>query len=68
MRNPDRIPVILEKIRRAWEAAPDLRFNQLLGGINSPCCADIETLLMEDDTFEKKLDNWNAKNNHSTRA
>lgn len=30
MRNPDRIPVILEAIQKSWEANPDLRLMQLL--------------------------------------
>lgn len=30
VRNPERIPLMLEVIRRAWEKAPDLRFGQLV--------------------------------------
>jgi hypothetical protein len=30
MRDPARIPVILERLRVAWEKAPDLRLGQLI--------------------------------------
>jgi len=30
MRDPARIPVILERLRRVWETHPDLRLGQLL--------------------------------------
>lgn len=30
MRDPNRIPQILEKVRRLWEANPDWRLGQLL--------------------------------------
>lgn len=32
-RNPDRIPIILEALRREWEKSPDARFGQLLNNI-----------------------------------
>ena len=30
MRDPKRIPEVLEAIRKAWEASPDLRLGQLI--------------------------------------
>ena len=30
MRDPDRIPVILERLQKVWEKYPDLRFGQLV--------------------------------------
>lgn len=30
MRNPERIPVVLEEIKRIWEKHPDMRLGQLL--------------------------------------
>ena len=30
MRDPKRIPVILDELRRIWEAYPDLRLGQLI--------------------------------------
>lgn len=30
MRNPSRIPELMEYIQRYWQANPDLRFNQLI--------------------------------------
>jgi len=35
MRNPDRIPVVLEEIRKIWETKPDLRLGQLLWAMGS---------------------------------
>jgi len=35
MRNPKRIPVILEQLRFYWEAHPDLRLCQLISSIAS---------------------------------
>jgi len=30
MRNPNRIPIVLDEIRKIWEKTPDLRLGQLL--------------------------------------
>ena len=30
MRDPERIPVILERLRKVWEKYPDLRLGQLI--------------------------------------
>jgi len=30
MRDPDRIPVILQRLEQVWEKYPDLRFGQLI--------------------------------------
>jgi uncharacterized protein YihD (DUF1040 family) len=33
MRNPKRIPNILERLRKVWEAQPDLRLGQLIENV-----------------------------------
>jgi len=33
MRDPARIPIILEQIRKIWEQHPDLRLCQLIGNV-----------------------------------
>lgn len=30
MRDPERIPEILDKLRKAWEKSPDIRLGQLI--------------------------------------
>lgn len=30
MRDPKRIPIVLEALQRLWESAPDLRFGQVI--------------------------------------
>ncbi len=51
MRNPNRIPRILSRIKVIWENYPDLRLCQLLGN-----CFDAgDNYYKEDDVLEKKL-------------
>ena len=52
MRNPNRIDRILDKYKRVWKAMPDLRFTQLY--VNMLGTGDY--FYLEDDKFEKKLD------------
>lgn len=35
MRDPNRIPVILEEIKKIWEKNPDLRLAQLIGNLQT---------------------------------
>lgn len=58
MRDTNRIPRILEKLRIVWEKHPDMRLNQLMFGLtvqliegNNP-----DAFYVEDDKFEKALD------------
>ena len=36
MRNPNRIPEILQKIEKIWKAHPDLRLGQFIGNVVNP--------------------------------
>lgn len=53
MRNPDRIPLILEELRQLWEKHPDLRFMQLVSNIIKDF--DISTFYIEDEKFLELL-------------
>lgn len=52
-RNPDRIPLMLAKIKELWEKAPQLRLGQLLGNCVSK---EIQLYYMEDDVLLEKLE------------
>ena len=54
MRDPDRIPRILEKLRAYWEANPDLRLCQIVSNLNPSGTPD--PFYVEDDVIEKALD------------
>mgnify|MGYP001582812442 CR=1 FL=1 len=56
MRNSERIPVILDTLRKAWEANPDLRLCQLLGNMASqPLCDTSDMYYVEDDKLLVRL-------------
>ena len=62
MRNPDRIPVILEQVRELWEQHPDWRFGQLVMNVmrhgidHNPTFS--ESFTREDDPFQQQLSNF----------
>ena len=52
MRDPKRIPKILEKLRKVWEARPDLRLGQLIENVFPNTEYDyISSYYVEDDEF-----------------
>jgi uncharacterized protein YihD (DUF1040 family) len=59
MRDPERIPEVLEVLRVAWESHPDLRLGQLLWNlrdINPHLSYTVNMFYnMEDDVLEKRL-------------
>lgn len=63
MRDPDRIPPILEELKKAWEKYSDLRLGQLviiLNDVYGPkTSADLFTV--EDEMMLKKIKDFNAK-------
>lgn len=67
MRDPARIPRIMEKLQQAWETSPDLRLGQLLINIirmEYPTAAESAIWITEDDRprqnldWETMIDNW----------
>ena len=53
MRDPDRIPIILQQIEKEWKKNPDIRLGQVLSTI-----LDIKPLYVEEDIvgFTSKID------------
>ena len=54
MRDPARIPLILDAVRKAWEKNPDLRLGQLIMGATP---AGKDTFSLEDDVLLQELEN-----------
>lgn len=57
MRNPARIPIVLDAIRKVWERSPDLRLCQLIYCVT----ARLDQFMLEDDAFIKELNEWANK-------
>jgi len=56
MRDPERIPRILDQLQELWERVPDQRFGQFL--INHGIVTDdVHVWYREDDQLEKALKN-----------
>lgn len=51
MRDPKRIPVVLEEIRKVWEHYPDLRLCQLIENAGGH-------FYTEDEAFVENLKKW----------
>lgn len=51
MRNPDRIPIVLEEIRKTWELTPDLRLGQLIVNM----ARKIDPFFIEDEDLIREL-------------
>jgi len=51
MRNPKRIPVIIETLEEIWEKNPDLRFGQLVSNLYGKYFRDKDMFFVEDDDF-----------------
>jgi uncharacterized protein YihD (DUF1040 family) len=57
MRDPNRIPIILEKLNKIWSKYPDLRFNQLMVIISSEYKTNCnDSFNIEDSVLEERLD------------
>lgn len=56
MRDPKRIPEVLEALRAYWESEPDMRLGQILGNVSSHMRTTSDPYYMEDDVFLKGLD------------
>ena len=49
MRDPNRIPIILDEIRKIWEQYPDFRLGQLISNVFS------DPFYVEDDDLVRAL-------------
>lgn len=65
MRDPNRIPVILEALRKEWEASPDLRLCQLIynisNGENPRGIVNRDMYNVEDTEFMRELNQYSQK-------
>ena len=52
MRDPKRITIILEQIRKIWEQNPDLRLCQLIGNLQLP----VDKYYVEDEELTDELE------------
>ena len=52
-RDPDRIPVILQRIEQVWERYPDLRFGQLLLNVFRS-----DFYYVEDEEFARRVEGF----------
>lgn len=59
MRNPERIDIIIDKLRETWVKSPNLRFHQMLENIMREDKIDSSWYYLEDEEFEKRIDEWN---------
>jgi uncharacterized protein YihD (DUF1040 family) len=62
MRDHKRINRILKKFAAEWKKYPDMRFLQLVECLIPPSHARIDKFYIEDDIFEKHLDELKVKN------
>lgn len=59
MRDPKRIPKILERLRVIWEQNPDMRLGQLIENVFPNTEFDyISAYFLEDEPFIKELENF----------
>ena len=56
MRDPERIPKILQKLQAAWEQVPDWRLGQLVENVKAASEGRMDTFYIEDDQMERGLD------------
>jgi uncharacterized protein YihD (DUF1040 family) len=58
MRDPNRIPRVLAKLKLLWHNNPDLRLGQLLLNINAYATGgSLDAFNTEDDKMEEVIDN-----------
>jgi hypothetical protein len=55
MRDPKRIPVILDRLKEAWELAPDLRLPQLIMAVEG---TGRDLFYIEDEELLTKFDEF----------
>jgi hypothetical protein len=62
MRDPNRIPIMLDGIKELWETMPDMRLCQLMTILIDTRENGISPFNIEDEMFMELLDKWNKKN------
>jgi hypothetical protein len=68
MRDPKRIPRILEKLRLIWEHNPDYRLGQLVENFKrDSTLPGAPTFYLEDDEMEKGIDTFIGRHEDLTK-
>jgi hypothetical protein len=63
MRDPKRIPKILARLRKIWEANPDLRLGQLIENVYPNTDYDwISSYQVEDEDFIRSIESYYKSN------
>lgn len=57
VRNPDRIPVILDELREFWNQHPDWRLGQIVANLNYEATGTNDPFYIEDDVLLELLKN-----------
>lgn len=63
-RDPSRIPVILDEMRKVWEESPDLRLGQLIVNVigrKDPFMVEDDVLLDDLQEWSETSKNWKAR-------
>ena len=59
MRDPNRIPIMLDELKALWEMNPDWRLGQLIANLSR--ASDIEDpFFVQDDRLLNTIRKWNA--------
>lgn len=61
MRDPNRIDPLLEKLRQAWQAYPDMRLGQLVVALSSYASNSMDPFYVEDDKMSEAIDKFMAE-------
>lgn len=59
MRDPNRIDIVIETVRRAWHLVPDWRLGQLACNLGREC-GSWDSFYVEDDKLEAAARSWLA--------
>jgi hypothetical protein len=60
MRDPNRIPLVLDQLRQVWQLSPDMRFGQLLYALvhqaaGNPASFESKLFNMEEDELSRLI-------------
>ena len=59
MRDPNRIPIMLDELKRLWESQPDWRLGQLIVNLSQAANID-DPFFVQDDRLLNTIRTWNA--------
>jgi uncharacterized protein YihD (DUF1040 family) len=62
MREPKRIPRIINKLEKIWETMPDLRLGQIMYILHTNAKTGADLFCVEDCFLEAEIDKWSNEN------